>query len=462
VVTGAAAAQEASVAQEPPPVTLPLVGGEPAAPARAERPGGEAVARPGPPVRNSGGLPTAAVPLSTGGRGDAFIVASPTGGAWLRFSGSVQVDGRAFLKDGARPATSQTGGTATGLLVRRARPAISGAFGKYASFRLMTDFAGGQSQLFDAYIDLGPDAVRVMVGKFKAPFGLERLQGATGMPLIERGLPTELAPNRDVGVQLHGEPLGGIVRYAVGVFNGAPDGGSAEVDIDDHKDVAGHLFFQPFHRAGVGALEHLGLGAAATRGRRNASSRVTMLPAYRAPSQAAFFRYRDDAARSATVVADGKHQRLAAHGFWFWGRGGAVGEYVVSTQAVSLNAAAATLTQRAWQATLELALTDDRPSFGGLTPARPFAPGDGRWGAVLVAARYGQLRIDGDAFPTFADPGSNPQRARSLEAGLTWVLDAHAKLEVDYAATTYALREGARADAPRSERLGLARLQASF
>ena len=35
-----------------------------------------------------------------------------------------------------------------------------------------------------------------------------------------------LAPNRDVGFQLSGDFLDGILSYQLGVFNGAIDGGS--------------------------------------------------------------------------------------------------------------------------------------------------------------------------------------------------------------------------------------------
>ena len=37
-------------------------------------------------------------------------------------------------------------------------------------------------------------------GKFKVPVGLERLESATDIRFIERGFPTSLVPNRDLGV----------------------------------------------------------------------------------------------------------------------------------------------------------------------------------------------------------------------------------------------------------------------
>ena len=64
-------------------------------------------------------------------------------------------------------------------------------------------------------------------GKFKAPFGLERLQSATAMMFIERAFPTLLVPNRDLGVMLHGELARGPRHYQLGAINGVRDGGSA-------------------------------------------------------------------------------------------------------------------------------------------------------------------------------------------------------------------------------------------
>ena len=46
---------------------------------------------------------------------------------------------------------------------------------------------------------------RVRAGKFKPPVGLERLQSATDILFVERALPTNLVPNRDLGVQLSGD-----------------------------------------------------------------------------------------------------------------------------------------------------------------------------------------------------------------------------------------------------------------
>ena len=41
---------------------------------------------------------------------------------------------------------------------------------------------------------------------------------------MERALPTSLVPNRDVGVQLHGDLAGCVLHYAAAILDGAPGG----------------------------------------------------------------------------------------------------------------------------------------------------------------------------------------------------------------------------------------------
>ena len=96
-----------------------------------------------------------------------------------------------------------------------------------------------------------------------------------------------VAPGRGIVLLGHlGDPFdlrrdlaGGVVAYAAGVFNGAPDGGSVDLDLADGKDVAGRLFLSPFKR-GTSPLEGLGFGMAGTTGKQSGA-----LPAYRSGGQ---------------------------------------------------------------------------------------------------------------------------------------------------------------------------------
>ena len=181
-------------------------------------------------------------------------------------------------------------------------------------------------------MDVHPDrALRLRVGRFKVPVGLEALQSDAFLPFAERALPSNLVPSRDVGVQLHGEVRGGLLSYALGVFNGAVDGGSSDGDDEDGKDGAARLFAHPLRPLGVAALENLGLGVAASYGRtrRRAGACPSTAPAACSPSSATA------PARGRAPPAAGERFRVSPQAYWYVGPLGLLGEYVRSTQEVA-------------------------------------------------------------------------------------------------------------------------------
>src|SRR4051794_28800558 len=153
----------------------------------------------------------------------------------------------------------------------------------------MPDFGQGTTVLQDAYMEarFNP-AFRVRAGKFKPPVGLERLQSGADLLFVERALPTNLVPNRDLGVQISGDFAGGITSYQVGVFNGVLDGGSGEGDTNDDKVAAARLFFQPFV-TGTGPFKNLGFGIAGSSGNQSGTATAPGLPSYRSPGQQTVF-----------------------------------------------------------------------------------------------------------------------------------------------------------------------------
>ena len=127
---------------------------------------------------------------------DGFSLKSADGKYTLKIRGYAHADARFFPSDDAKAIPNT-------FFLRRARPIIEATVGKYFDFRIMPDFGQGATTLFDAYWEGKFDpAFTVRAGKFKPPVGFERLQSATDITFAERGLPTNLAPNRDVGLQL--------------------------------------------------------------------------------------------------------------------------------------------------------------------------------------------------------------------------------------------------------------------
>jgi phosphate-selective porin OprO/OprP len=54
-----------------------------------------------------------------------------------------------------------------------------------------------------------------------------------------------------------------------------------------------------------------------------------------------------------------------------------------------------------------------------------------------LVGRYGQLHIDSDAFPTFADPTKSIQEAREWGVGINWYLNKNVKAVLDYEQTDF-------------------------
>src|SRR5438046_866889 len=77
----------------------------------------------------------------------------------------------------------------------------------------------------------------------------------------ERALATELVPNRDIGVELHGDLFGGCVSYAAGIFNGIGNArNSGNADFEDDKDFEGRIMLPPLKTSNLAALQGLGFG----------------------------------------------------------------------------------------------------------------------------------------------------------------------------------------------------------
>ncbi|GAB6195428.1 OprO/OprP family phosphate-selective porin [Lysobacter xanthus] len=369
-------------------------------------------------------------------------------GVELKFRGLVQADGRAWIGDDALPQND-------GFLVRRIQPVLEGSYGKLLGFRLMPELAGDSATIADAYVDLKFDPrATVRVGKFKAPVGLERLQSSGATTFMELGLPSELAPNRDFGVQLQGESGNGLT-YAVGAFNGTPDGRDAPTasNPDDAIEFAGRVFWEPF-RDSAGIASGLGFGVSATQG-DVAGSGSNALPRYRTPGQVQFFGYRS------AVVADGERRRLSPQAYWYAGPVGLLGEYIESSQQVRAGTSRARIDNRAWQLAASWVLTGEDASYRGVArPDRPFNVAGAGFGAVELAARVGALDIDEDAFPVFADPATAAHRVRAWTVGVNWYLTQNLKLVANY--TQAAFDGGAAGGDRETEKTFFTRAQVSF
>ena len=393
-------------------------------------------------------------PVVGAGR-EGFAMRSADGAFQLRLRGYIQSDGRFYADD------HDAQGADT-FLLRRVRPILEGTLFKNVDFRLMPDFGGGTTVLQDAYIDLRfTPAVKIRAGKFKTPFGLERLVSATELLFVERALPTSVAPNRDAGVLLFGDVLDARLNYSVGVVNGVLDGASADADDRDGKDAVARIFALPFKASRHERLRGLGIGIAGTSGTQRGTPLAPNLPVFRTNGQIVFARYRLDATAAAgTTFADGAHWRVSPQGYYYTGPFGVLAEYVFSSQRVRRDIETARLGTDAWQVATSYVLTGEDSSYRGVTPRSAFDPSAGTWGAVEVTARVNQLTLDDEAFPLFANPAIAARDARGWAVGANWYLNRAVKVTADYEETYF--RGGSVSGDRETERDVFTRIQVGF
>lgn len=392
---------------------------------------------------------------ATSAKGSTAVVSAGTSGFslksadsknQLRLRGLLHVDGR-YL-EGEDP-----GGVIDTWQATRVRPIFEGTLGGIYDFRFMPDFGQGRTVIQDAYVTarLKP-AFQVTAGKFKSPVGLERLQSASDMRFVQRAFPTSLAPNRDIGLQIAGDMLGGRLNYAAAWLNGSNDGASSEAftdtDINDDKEYALRLFSHPFAESDHFALRGLGIGIAGTYTDQTGTATQPLLSAFRTPGQSTFFRYR---AGTTPTIADGERTRLAPQLYYYAGSFGLISEYTEVSQDVSRITLAGlregTVDTNAGQLAGSWFITGEEASFKGFRPKARFSLSDGTWGAFELVGRVQALEVDDSAFgggdDSFADPLVAASEASSWGVGLNWYLNESVKWMLDYERTSF---EGGAAD----------------
>jgi phosphate-selective porin OprO/OprP len=385
---------------------------------------------------------------------EGFQIRSADGAFALGLRGLVQSDSRFFVSDGAGAAIDT-------FVLRRVRPILDATLFRNFDMRLTPDFGNGTTIVQDAYVDLKFAArFRIRAGKQKQPFGLERLVSARDTLMVERALPTAVAGNRDVGAMAYGDLAAGRVSYSAGVFNGVVDGGSADADDRDGKDLVARLFTHPFRTSANERLQGLGVGVAASYGTQRGTAVSPGLATYRSAGQQTFFRYLLDGTAAGTTVADGNRRRVSAQGYYYAGRFGLLAEHVMSSQEVRRGLVGTDARTSSWQVAPSWVLTGERSTYRSVSPRTPWDRSTGSWGAFELTARYNELSVDDELFPMFANPSVAARRARGAAIGLNWFMNRNVKVVFNYEETHFT--GGAPQGNRRPERDVLSRIQLSF
>ncbi len=372
---------------------------------------------------------------------DGLWVGSADKNFLIEFRGLLEVDSRTYLNSPAIAGND-------GFLLRRARPIMQGTVYHDFSFMFVPDFAPPTPTIFDALINYRySDELQVKFGKFKAPIGLEMLVADRNLMFNERSMATDLVPNRDIGIDLHGDLFEHRMTYDAGVFNGTTDGGNSPNN-NFGNDIAfmGRLFFTPF-RLSDSALRGVGFGVSGSYESTSLANLNGMpsntggvLPGYYTDGQLQFFAY--NPADGAIVAAQGDHWRFSPQAYYYFGPFGLLGEYVMSDQSVRRTVvgppATAQLLNTSWQIAASWLVTGEKAGYDAVVnPKHSFNPRLNQWGAVQFVVRYMQLDVDSAAFPLFSNPATSAQGATGWSVGLTWFLNRNVSMNLDFTHTWF-------------------------
>jgi phosphate-selective porin OprO/OprP len=337
--------------------------------------------------------------------------------------------------------------------IRRARLTMDIVLHPRVSMRLMPEFsANGVVDLEDGFADVSfSRATWMRIGRFRTPYGQERATLIIDQFFPERSIAASLTSNRDQGLQVTHEINRGALELMGGVFNGVPDNASAFVDANADKDVAARIIWRPRRRSVRGSAQGIVLGVNATRGRQASRAADLQTPGFRTPTGTTWFTYRTG---TGGTTADGMRERVGGFAQLHEGRLSLNGEVLANQATLRRGASAQEVQTASFVALAGWSITDHPASQIGLTPQN----GEGAWQLV---ARLAGVRIDADAFPTFADPATAPRQATEAAVGLNWFLQRQTKVQT--AVETIRFRGGAPAGGNRpTERYATVRFQVMF
>lgn len=307
-----------------------------------------------------------------------------------------------------------------GTEIRRARLYMSGTLYGNVNFKVDYDFAGGDSDLKDVFIELAkiPAVGKLRLGHFKEPFGLEQLTSGNYITFIERSLPDAFVPGRNTGVMLHNAAFDDRLFWAVGAYHNADDFGNGQED--GAYSVTGRVAGTPWIADEGRNLVHLGL-ALSKRDPAGDSSRFRARP----EAHLSRFRYVD------TGVFDVDEDfRWGLEAALVYGPFSVQGEYITASLDTPSGTGVRDPDFNGWYAMASWFATGERRPYKGGTfarvkPKNNFNPwADGGWGAVELALRYSSLDLD--------DGGILGGDEDNFTAAVNWYLNPNTRMMLNY------------------------------
>lgn len=417
----------------------------------------QAVAQPGPPPGSGFGeagprpvlaarapllLTAEAVPPAPAAAAtDGFVWDNRPG---IRYGDWFELDLRALLEANVTSLDPDLNGEGAGFEWSRRRLGVEGRVTKYVEYEVGYGFDDADEESAewrDVFVNVRPAAfAQIQGGKFKIPFGYERLTGPGNLDFVYRSRVSDaLTPGRSIGVMAHGRAFNRVLRYAVGTFR---DDGDQPPDLEPVEPLPGEEPVQEGRtwalRATVaplrltslpGKYNDLEIGGAYTRG---------TIPEGRNHLQGDTVFGGDFFDRQ--YYTKGQRARFGLEASWAIGPASVAAEYIVSRDAREgqgvgnegqLDNDLPEIEGRGWYVAGTWVVTGENRG-GGVNPKRPLLQGG--FGAIEVTGRYEQLRFASAGSPT-EPPSRSPRAAtvapngdRAWTLGVNWYVNRWVKI----------------------------------
>ena len=360
----------------------------------------------------------------------------------------VQFDAARYSEDPLTPTTDLGSGTN----FRRARLGFDATAFKDWNFSLWGEFGGSGGEaaaLNQAYIEYAgwkPKGfvapIRLRVGAWATPTGLEDATSNTESVFLERAAPAELVRNFAGGDGRSGVGFfaNGDHWYASGTLTGAVVGVPTTPEFGEQTGYLARIAFNPFY--GPDYDVHIGANINGVIDPADTAAGPTVATALRLRERP---EVRVDGTRlvdTGNIASDG----LVAYGL----EGGAsfknfyvAGEwYKIDVSRPGETAATFDPSFSGWYVQGAWTLTGERHQwnsanggFRGIRPAKVFDPRKGDWGAFEVAARYSSLDLNDNAGLTLAAAPAGGIRGgdqKITTVGLNWYPNSVIRFLLDY------------------------------
>jgi len=323
----------------------------------------------------------------------------------IRLGGLLQFDDRQFVNAGTTDMSK--------FLIRRARPYVAGYFYDDWEYRFAPEFAlsspnaqSYQTTIADAFINYDTiDEIQVQAGKFTVPLGLEMLTPAAFIPFSERSLTSNLIPNRDIGVMIHGSLFSDKLSWAAMVGAGARND-TVQSGLDYGTGPVGYfrLFCQPFRDESEvpEELEGLHFGVGGNVGWQSQDNGVL--------TSNLFQNYSTDGGNTfltfpSGLTVQGEVWRISPQLYYRYGPLSLISEFTTEKQGVNtagiVNTSGGGLSNyqtTAWNIELDWVITGEPTSLGGVVPQHPLDFSTGEIGAWEISFRYDGLAAGANMF----------------------------------------------------------------